>query len=51
MHSDYTVMSNIWCEKRYDLDVYYLQYARALKEKGVDVKVIVFPNDTHAIER
>ncbi|KAJ8627118.1 hypothetical protein MRB53_020425 [Persea americana] len=28
-----------------------LQYARALKEKGVDVKVIVFPNDVHAIER
>ncbi|CAL8989795.1 unnamed protein product [Prunus brigantina] len=28
-----------------------LQYARALKEKGVPVKVIVFPNDTHAIER
>ncbi|KAK9930969.1 hypothetical protein M0R45_018269 [Rubus argutus] len=28
-----------------------LQYARALKEKGVAVKVIVFPNDTHAIER
>ncbi|PQQ14360.1 acylamino-acid-releasing enzyme [Prunus yedoensis var. nudiflora] len=28
-----------------------LQYARALKEKGVPIKVIVFPNDTHAIER
>ncbi|KAJ1431579.1 Peptidase S9, prolyl oligopeptidase, catalytic domain [Sesbania bispinosa] len=28
-----------------------LQYARALKEKGVPVKVIVFPNDTHGIER
>ncbi|CAL2276980.1 unnamed protein product [Prunus armeniaca] len=28
-----------------------LQYALALKEKGVPVKVIVFPNDTHAIER
>ncbi|XP_042481001.1 acylamino-acid-releasing enzyme-like isoform X2 [Macadamia integrifolia] len=28
-----------------------LQYARALKEKGVEVKVIVFPNDVHAIER
>ncbi|XP_057428993.1 acylamino-acid-releasing enzyme isoform X2 [Lotus japonicus] len=28
-----------------------LQYARALKEKGVQVKVIVFPNDTHGIER
>ncbi|KAK3024099.1 hypothetical protein RJ639_044201, partial [Escallonia herrerae] len=27
-----------------------LQYARALKEKGVDVKVIVFPNDVHGIE-
>ncbi|KAH0993949.1 hypothetical protein GBA52_005432 [Prunus armeniaca] len=25
-----------------------LQYARALKAKGVPVKVIVFPNDTHA---
>ncbi|XP_019231044.1 PREDICTED: acylamino-acid-releasing enzyme-like isoform X1 [Nicotiana attenuata] len=28
-----------------------LQYARALKEKGVEVKVIVFPEDTHAIDR
>ncbi|PQQ14362.1 acylamino-acid-releasing enzyme [Prunus yedoensis var. nudiflora] len=28
-----------------------LQYARALKEKGVPIKVIVFPNDNHAIER
>ncbi|BFG41020.1 hypothetical protein CerSpe_272940 [Prunus speciosa] len=28
-----------------------LQHARALKEKGVPIKVIVFPNDTHAIER
>ncbi|XP_043692144.1 acylamino-acid-releasing enzyme-like isoform X1 [Telopea speciosissima] len=28
-----------------------LQYARAMKEKGVEVKVIVFPNDIHAIER
>ncbi|XP_017223095.1 acylamino-acid-releasing enzyme isoform X1 [Daucus carota subsp. sativus] len=28
-----------------------LQYARALKEKGGEVKVIVFPNDTHGIER
>lgn len=28
-----------------------LQYARALKEKGVEVKVIVFPNDTHGIEK
>ncbi|XP_016647658.1 PREDICTED: acylamino-acid-releasing enzyme-like isoform X2 [Prunus mume] len=28
-----------------------LQYAQALKAKGVPVKVIVFPNDTHAIER
>ncbi|KAK9146531.1 hypothetical protein Sjap_006434 [Stephania japonica] len=28
-----------------------LQYARALKEKGVDVKVIVFPNDVHGISR
>ncbi|KAL6007305.1 hypothetical protein ACLOJK_032802 [Asimina triloba] len=28
-----------------------LQYARALKERGVEVKVIVFPNDVHGIER
>ncbi|XP_058105448.1 acylamino-acid-releasing enzyme isoform X2 [Magnolia sinica] len=28
-----------------------LQYARALKEKGVQVKVVIFPNDVHAIER
>ncbi|XP_043687516.1 acylamino-acid-releasing enzyme-like [Telopea speciosissima] len=28
-----------------------LQYARALKEKGVEVKVIVFPNDVHSIDR
>ncbi|KAM6566382.1 hypothetical protein CsatA_025510 [Cannabis sativa] len=28
-----------------------LQYARALKEKGVDVKTIVFPNDIHGIDR
>lgn len=28
-----------------------LQYARALREKGVKVKVIVFPEDTHGIER
>ncbi|XP_059446033.1 acylamino-acid-releasing enzyme isoform X2 [Corylus avellana] len=28
-----------------------LQYARALKEKGGVVKVIVFPNDAHGIER
>ncbi|KAK1310771.1 hypothetical protein QJS10_CPA08g00238 [Acorus calamus] len=28
-----------------------LQYARALKEKGGEVKVIVFPNDVHAIEK
>ncbi|KAI3956988.1 hypothetical protein MKX01_001022 [Papaver californicum] len=28
-----------------------LQYARALKENGVDVKVIVFPNDIHEIDR
>ncbi|XP_052189153.1 acylamino-acid-releasing enzyme isoform X2 [Diospyros lotus] len=27
------------------------QYARALKEKGVDVKVIVFPNDVHGIDK
>ncbi|XP_073144166.1 acylamino-acid-releasing enzyme 1 isoform X4 [Henckelia pumila] len=28
-----------------------LQYARALKEKGVETKVIVFPEDVHGIER
>ncbi|KAF5191704.1 Acylamino-acid-releasing enzyme [Thalictrum thalictroides] len=28
-----------------------LQYARALKERGVEVKVIVFPNDVHGIDR
>lgn len=28
-----------------------LQYARALRERGVEVKVIVFPEDVHAIER
>ncbi|CAI9285139.1 unnamed protein product [Lactuca saligna] len=28
-----------------------LQFARALKEKGVEVKVIVFPEDIHAISR
>ncbi|KAL5542092.1 hypothetical protein UlMin_009802 [Ulmus minor] len=28
-----------------------LQYFRALQEKGVDVKLIVFPNDVHGIER
>ncbi|KAI3903814.1 hypothetical protein MKW92_041230 [Papaver armeniacum] len=28
-----------------------LQYARALKENGVEVKVIVFPKDTHGIDR
>ncbi|XP_020591704.1 acylamino-acid-releasing enzyme 1 isoform X2 [Phalaenopsis equestris] len=28
-----------------------LQYARALRERGVEVKVIVFPDDVHAIER
>lgn len=28
-----------------------LQYARALKEKGVEVKVIVFPDDCHGLER
>ncbi|MQL86070.1 hypothetical protein Taro_018588, partial [Colocasia esculenta] len=28
-----------------------LQYARALKEKGAEVKVIVFPNDVHSIDR
>ncbi|KAL8162770.1 hypothetical protein V2J09_014259 [Rumex salicifolius] len=28
-----------------------LQFARALQEKGVDVKTIVFPEDTHGIDR
>lgn len=28
-----------------------LQYARALKEKGVEVKILMFPNDVHAIDR
>ncbi|KAK8684695.1 hypothetical protein V6N13_040711 [Hibiscus sabdariffa] len=28
-----------------------LQYARALKEQGVETRVILFPNDIHAIER
>ncbi|KAK6161473.1 hypothetical protein DH2020_004854 [Rehmannia glutinosa] len=28
-----------------------IQYARALKEKGVETKVIVFPNDVHSIDR
>ncbi|KAK4258053.1 hypothetical protein QN277_007560 [Acacia crassicarpa] len=28
-----------------------LQYARALKAKGVDTKIIVFPNDVHSIDR
>ncbi|KAK4258055.1 hypothetical protein QN277_007562 [Acacia crassicarpa] len=28
-----------------------LQYARALKEKGVEVKIIMFPNDVHALKR
>ncbi|CAL1396505.1 unnamed protein product [Linum trigynum] len=28
-----------------------IQYARALKEKGVETKVIIFPNDVHGIER
>ncbi|GLT99491.1 hypothetical protein SLE2022_169280 [Rubroshorea leprosula] len=28
-----------------------LQYARALKEKGVETKIIVFPNDIHPIDK
>ncbi|XP_057771437.1 acylamino-acid-releasing enzyme 1-like [Salvia miltiorrhiza] len=28
-----------------------IQYARALKEKGVETKVIVFPNDVHGIDK
>ncbi|KAG5389212.1 hypothetical protein IGI04_030753 [Brassica rapa subsp. trilocularis] len=27
------------------------QYVRALKEKGADVKVLVFPNDNHSLDR
>ncbi|KAF2313927.1 hypothetical protein GH714_020650 [Hevea brasiliensis] len=27
------------------------QYARSLKEKGVEVKIFMFPNDVHAIKR
>lgn len=30
---------------------YRVQYARALKEKGVEVKVLMFPEDTHALDR
>ncbi|KAI4305299.1 hypothetical protein L6164_028672 [Bauhinia variegata] len=28
-----------------------LQYARALKEKGVEVKIMMFPNDVHELDR
>ncbi|XP_031380490.1 acylamino-acid-releasing enzyme-like isoform X3 [Punica granatum] len=28
-----------------------LQYARALKERGVDCKIIVFPSDVHSIDK
>uniref|UniRef100_A0A1J3FLE9 acylaminoacyl-peptidase n=1 Tax=Noccaea caerulescens TaxID=107243 RepID=A0A1J3FLE9_NOCCA len=28
-----------------------IQYVRALKEKGVEVKVLVFPNDNHPLDR
>lgn len=28
-----------------------MQFARALKEKGVETKVIVFPDDKHPIDR
>lgn len=28
-----------------------LQYARALRERGGNVKIIVFPEDVHAIDR
>ncbi|XP_023642014.1 acylamino-acid-releasing enzyme isoform X1 [Capsella rubella] len=28
-----------------------LQYVRALKEKGVQIKVLVFPNDNHPLDR
>lgn len=28
-----------------------MQFARALKEKGVEVKVIMFPDDSHPIDR
>lgn len=34
-----------------DMLCFEMQYARALKEKGVEVKVIVFPDDTHGIEK
>lgn len=42
----YVVMMQIICTLTGNV-----QYARALKEKGVEVKVIVFPSDVHAIER
>ncbi|XP_065863188.1 acylamino-acid-releasing enzyme isoform X2 [Euphorbia lathyris] len=28
-----------------------VQYARALKEKGVEVKILIFPDDVHGIDR
>ncbi|XP_022560606.2 acylamino-acid-releasing enzyme-like isoform X2 [Brassica napus] len=28
-----------------------IQYVRALKEKGIEVKVLVFPNDNHPLDR
>lgn len=34
-----------------DVDIWNMQYARALREKGGEVKVIVFPNDVHEIGR
>lgn len=27
------------------------QYARALKERGVEIKIIMFPNDAHELKR
>lgn len=35
----------------YQLLFSMIQYARALRERGVEVKVIVFPEDVHGIER
>ena len=37
--------------KKSNVDLDNLQYARALKENGVAVEVIVFPKDNHPIDR
>jgi dipeptidyl aminopeptidase/acylaminoacyl peptidase len=29
----------------------FLQYARALKERGIESKTIVFPEDIHGIDK